>query len=260
MEKLQKLVVYLIIFVTPLLGFTNLGYEQTKVVFFVGVLSLGYLLWFVNWVVRRPKINLHFSLINIVSFLFILVLLLTAYTGVNFPNSVVGGYPYLQGWFLYLGLFLFSVYILLVKINLKDMSYLIATAASLVSLKAFFDFVLLNFFHQNVLSYAGRVVSTFGQPDFYSGFLVLTLPFQIGLKNKKRKFLKIAGLILTLIGIVISGSKIAIFLMIVYFFCNFGKKVFPGQEKVDLLCKLFNNHLFGDLICQPPIRTCLVRA
>jgi len=221
MEKLLKLIVYLIIFVTPLLGFTSIGYEQTKVVFFIGALVLEILLWFVYWLIKRPVTKIQLSPINIVSSLFILVLLLTSYTGVNFVKSMVGGYPYLQGWFLYLALFSFSLLILQLKINLKIVSYLITFSALFVSLKAILDFILMTFFYQNIPNYSDRVVSTFGQPDFYAGFLLLTLPFQIAGQPKKWKIFRLICLVMTLIAIEVSTSRTAIFLALAYFIVLF---------------------------------------
>jgi hypothetical protein len=62
-----------------------------------------------------------------------------------------------------------------------------------------------------VVTYAGRVVSTFGQPNFYAGFILLTLPFWLFLWQQKenRKKVLVVLLLFNLSAITLSQSRTA---------------------------------------------------
>jgi O-antigen ligase len=66
---------------------------------------------------------------------------------------------------------------------------------------------MLNVFEIDIINYSGRVVSTFGQPNLYSGFLLLTLPWVVlGKKPNWLVFLIIFS------GIIVSLSKASVIL------------------------------------------------
>ncbi len=197
------------IFILPLLGATNnLGYEQIKVLFFILSISL---ISFV-WILQKPKIKL--SRIGWVSVLFIIILLLTSLLGIDFRGSFLGNIPYYQGLLIYSYLFLFYLIVSNFEIKLKYYALTLTASALIVSSLAIEDWILKNLGYL-VPNYAGRVVSTFGQPNFYAGFLLLTLPFSYYLFKDSTKKLSYFGLICgfsLIIGIFVSYSRSTILL------------------------------------------------
>lgn len=213
MEKAAKILLLLTVFFTPLIyDWFNFGYEQAKVIFFILLTSLT----FIFWILGKPK--LKWDLIKTFSLIFILALLLTSITGLNLNNSLWGTEPYYQGWLTYFCLFIFSLMVSSLKIPLKYYALALTASALVVSSVALEDWVLKNLLGYNVINYAGRVVSTFGQPNFYSGFLLLTLPFSYYLfRNYKGKLggLGRLGGVISVLGIIVSDSRSAILLMMI---------------------------------------------
>ncbi|OGE64841.1 hypothetical protein A3I48_04370 [Candidatus Daviesbacteria bacterium RIFCSPLOWO2_02_FULL_36_7] len=194
------------LFFLPLIGaMGNFGYEQIKVLFFiVSITLIGF--W---WMGKDFK----WTLISITAFLFISILLITSSNGLDFKNSLLGKEPYYQGWILYVYLFLFYLMIKTFKIDLKKYALVLSISALLVSILAIYDWILLNIYSQTVPTYASRVVSTFGQPNFYAGFLLLTLPFSYYLFRVNYLGL-ISGLI-SVVGIFVSYSRSTILMALV---------------------------------------------
>lgn len=166
----MKAILLLTVFLIPLLGASNsFSYEQIKTLFFIVCTSLIGLLWMGR--------DFRWSKISILSSIFILILLLTSLLGVDPGFSFLGFQPYFQGWIIYAYLWLFSLVVAHAKIKFEHWAYVVTGSSLLVGVWAIKDWVLLNFFHQQIPAYAGRVVVSFGQPNFYAGFLLLTLPF-----------------------------------------------------------------------------------
>lgn len=189
---------------------SSFGYEQIKVLFFLLSISLIGFLW-------RGK-DFKWTLISKVAGLFILSLSLTTFTGLNLKVSVLGTEPYFQGLILYSYLFLFYLMVKTLKIQLEKYALVLSITALLVSFFAIKDWILLNILNIPVPTYAGRVVSTFGQPNFYSGFLLLTLPFSYLLYKNIGKKLQNLGLIsglVSMIGILVSYSRSTILLALI---------------------------------------------
>lgn len=203
MSTLIKIILLLTVFLIPILGANNnFGYEQIKILYFIVLTSLMGLFC--------VKKGIKWTKIKIVAGLFILSLLLTSLIGINPKDSILGNQPYFQGWILYVYLFLFFLLITWVKISFKYWAICLTVCATLVSLLAIKDFILLNIFNIQVANYAGRVVSTFGQPNFYAGFLLLTLPFAYYLRP-----IGLIGGFISIIGIFVSYSRLAILLALV---------------------------------------------
>ena len=196
------------IFLIPLLGpYQNFGYERTKVLFFILSTSLiGFI-----WLFTKPI--LKWDLIKIASLAFILILFITSGLGLDFRSSFLGTEPYFQGLALYAYLFLFSLLVSSISIKLEQAAWVLTGSAIVVSLVAIQGWVTLNIFNIPVTTYAGRVVSTFGQPNFYSGFLLLTLPFSyLLLKSsaKKLQYLGWGSILISVTAIFLSYSRSAI--------------------------------------------------
>lgn len=206
-----KFLVLLIIFITPLITpFLSYGYEQAKVVVFSYFVDITAIIFLAYLIINRSKINFKFSQINWAALNFVLILFLTSLLGLNPLTSFFGAPPYYQGFLLYLNLFTFSILIYLSKINLVQISVTLISSGLLISLLAIWQFIQLNLLGKLIPTYAGRVVSSFGQPNFYSGYILMTLPFLLYfLKNLRRNSLKLGifSLSILYIGILISGSR-----------------------------------------------------
>lgn len=215
MNNLVKILLLLIVFLTPLIGaYKNFGYEHTKVLFFIVLISL------IGLFLIREK--LKWSLIAKTAGIFIIILLMTSLTGINPGISLLGTQPYFQGVILYAYLFLFFLAVSWSKIKFEHWAMVLAGSATLVGFLAIKDWALLNLFHQPIPTYAGRVVSTFGQPNFYAGFILLTLPFTYYLlantKNKLNFWLFVGIIFLSTLSIIISQSRTsALFLIFLAF-------------------------------------------
>ncbi len=213
MASLLKFLLFLTVFLTPLLGaLKDLGYEQIKVFFFIVSISL---ISFV-WILQKPVIKL--SRIGYLSLVFIIILFLTSLLGVNPTTSILGIQPYFQGAILYAYLFLFSLIVKESRIKIEEWAKVLVGSSTIVAFLAIKDWVLLNIFHQIVPNYAGRVVSSFGQPNFYAGYLLLSLPFSYFLFKNSNRRLSYFGLIagfLSIIGIFVSYSRSAILLSLI---------------------------------------------
>lgn len=208
-NRILRSLLLITIVLIPLLGaFRGYGYEQVKVLAFLILVTLIGTVW------AFAKLKFKFNLIAASGALFIVILLITSVLGVNPRDSLLGGEPYFQGWIVYVYLYLFSLLVSSIKIKLEYYALSLVGSSLLVSALAIQDFILKNLGFE-VITYADRVVSTFGQPNFYSGFLLLTLPFCYLLFKSKQKTLSYFGLIcalLSIIGILVSFSRISIFL------------------------------------------------
>ncbi len=204
------------VFLIPLLGAVkSFGFEQTKILFFMLSITLMGFVWMGK--------GIRWTLIGKTAGIFILILLITTVIGINPRNSLLGREPYFQGWALYSYLFLFYLMVKTFKIKqvccsataLEKYALVLSIAAFFVSFLAIRDWVFLNILNIPVLTYANRVVSTFGQPNFYAGFLLLTLPFAYFLlknPNRRLQYLGWGSGLISMIGILVSYSRLAILL------------------------------------------------
>lgn len=192
------LTIFLIPIITP---FQSFGYEHSKILFFIFLTTLSGFLWI--WLLHHKKIKLRWSAIKIISLIFIIILLLTSFFGVDLLMGMLGKEPYFQGWVIYAYLWLFSLMVAVAAVKQKDWIKAFSLSSALVSLVALRQFIEINFLGQYIPTYAGRVVSTFGQPNFYSGFLLLTLPL---IPRKGYWWLVI---FLNILAIIVSQSRVA---------------------------------------------------
>lgn len=220
----------LVAFLVPFVGAVGyIGYEQAKVLVFVLLATAAGVLWLNSGV--RPR----WGKIERSGVFFILVLLFTSLSGVDIWASLLGRYPYFQGWMVYAYLFLFYLLVGSSNIPLNKWANALVLSSVAVSLFAIKDWIALNALHLSIPTYAGRVVSTFGQPNLYSGFLALSLPFYLYLiKNaegaKRRLF--VLGLIVALLAILVSESRAAILVAAFYFFWIFIVRILKDSRRV----------------------------
>lgn len=199
-----KFILLSIVLILPLASaFPNFGYEQAKVFLFVLLTSFVALLYL--WQFKKHEFK--FSLLDKVALFFILILGVTAGLGVDPRVSFLGSFPYFQGWIFYAYLYLFYLLVKQSKLSVEKWALVLTTSATLVAVLAIKDWVMINYFQIDLPTYAGRVVSSFGQPNFYSGFLLFCLPWTFLLfKQHQKGWLILPGLIL-LVGILLSGGR-----------------------------------------------------
>lgn len=247
----------LFIFLIPLIGaMGSFGYEQIKVSFFILSISLIGLLWLGR--------GLKWTRASVAAGLFILILLVTSAVGVDPKTSILGNQPYSEGWVVYAYLLLLALIVSSLGIKLKNYAFVLAASSLIVSLLAIEDWLLKNFFGFLVPSYAGRVVSTFGQPNFYGGFLLLTLPFSYLLfkdSDKRLQFLGWGSGVAALVGIMVSFSRaailLALFLLILGLFDQLKVKFKLGLAVLGILVVSiflafkFSSGIVGNEVSQP---------
>lgn len=218
-NKLFHAGLLILIFLIPLVGNSSLfGYEQAKVISFLFLLSFSVTALFISLILKNQKLDIKITPIKLTISSFLLVLTFTSFTGIDVKASIIGRYPYFQGLIVYFCLFLFFLVISSTKINYKFIVTVLITSSLFISLEAIYQWVLINYFHQPLPTYAGRVLSTFGQPNFYSGFILLTLPLHKSLWSNNRVFNSILIILISinLIAIYISHSRAAIYLALIY--------------------------------------------
>lgn len=208
MQRLLNVLLLANLFLTPLIpaefGF---GYELIKVLTFLSLTIVAGLIFV--YLLSKKKLKIHSTKIKISALLFFLILSMTSLLGIHPLESLAGKYPYFEGLILYWFLFLFYLILSESKLSLKSINQSISFSAAIVAIVAIFQFILINAFKIDIPSYSGRVVSTFGQPNLYSGFLLLSLPFAFQLKSYKYLLIGIISL-----GVVVSLSKAAIILLL----------------------------------------------
>lgn len=183
----------------------GLGFETAKVVVFI-ILVLVYIV--LNGVALKVC-----SYIKILSLVFFLLLLVTSFLGINPQSSFFGVEGYYQGLITYFFLIIFSFLVSQSRIGLNEWGRYISLGCFAVSVVSIFQFLLLSVLGINIANYSGRVVSTFGQPNFYAGFLVTCLPFLIDSLREKKNLFSLLVFLFTIASIFISFSKGAILIL-----------------------------------------------
>ncbi len=193
-------------------AFFNKGYEEIKVLGFLYSTLFISAIWLINLSIK--KINFFLPPTFVSMTFFIVALAIGAFFGLDPARSFFGASPYFQGLITFFFLYLFWLIISQVLISDRFMAQSLVFSAAGVSVVALIQYMLL----QNgnyVPLYAGRVVSTFGQPNFFAGFILLVLPFWLFLWSQKRRkeviyLTVILGMLL--LAIAISFSRTAIIL------------------------------------------------
>lgn len=254
MLRLIKAILLFAVFLTPLLQAKHpFGYEQMKVLFFMSALILCVVLLFVYSLKSSNNVFLRLKFIDKKALLFIILLFVASIFGINPVASIFGIPSYYQGFILYLFLFIFYMLIKIIKISTKDYALTLSLSSLVVSFDASLEWIQLHVFHLAIPTYNERVVSTFGQPNLYSGFLLLTLPFSVFLFSISKKSLKIIMGIIIFINIgaiVISESRASIILLILlfaFYLFKLGKR-FGVFLKLTIIFTLFSSVLFAFII------------
>jgi O-antigen ligase len=218
-KKLDSLLAFLVlgmIFLLPLIpAYFGQGYEQIKVLFFLGSSSLISAIWLVASFTNTNRFKVKNTPLEISLLLFLASLIVTSALGMNFYSSLLGNPPYFQGIIVYLYCYLLFLIISTVPAKAKSFYWVWIGSSTLVSMVAFYQWIMLNIFHFDIPTYSGRVVSTFGQPSLYSGYLLFILPVLISLMKEASSFKKrilVIVFIINIFGIVASESRGALLL------------------------------------------------
>ena len=217
-QQLFNTSLLLFIFLLPLIpAQLNRGYEEIKVLTLLyGILIIG--IFFASKLgFQKLKIVRH--TLYFWAGLMLFILLITALTGINPQQSLLGAQPYFQGWITFAFLFLLSFFIFASTLTFKQISWALILSATAVSLVAIYQYLNLQL-GMAVPTYAGRVVSTFGQPNFYAGFLLFCIPFLLALLTKPTKselFILLASFALIMAAIAVSFSRTAIIITAIIF-------------------------------------------
>lgn len=199
---------------TPLLPyFQKLGFEEIKVLFFLFGMTIFLAISFLISFKNKTNLSLDLEKKDLLQALFISWLFLTSISSSDLFGSFFGKSPYYQGFIFYLFLFVFYLFISKLPIKLEKLYLLITLDALLVSVIAIKEWGTLNILHQETLNYAGRIISTFGQPNLFSGFLVMSIPFVYQIvkhKNQNYKFLAILTIVISILAIFLSQSRSSI--------------------------------------------------
>ena len=183
--KLRELVRWGLVvglFVLPLIYWPRgygVVYELPKIVFvniWIKILVLMMVLMIIKKRLGKRLINKRLAGLVLV---FLIVVLVSLFLGVDPIKSYWGNYYRRQGWWMLLHLvsLSFLVGFLIDKKNLKLMIKAISIGGGLVSLVA----VIEGFYH-----WSNSVSAGFGNPNFLGGYLLVSLPLTIYLiKNAK---------------------------------------------------------------------------
>lgn len=215
-KPLILLTIFLIPLFQPVFGF---GYEQIKVFVFLVLTSVVGLLWIKDHL-RQPKLyRFQYSEIRLSAIIFLLVLFISSLKSDDPISSLIGKQPYYQGFILYAYLLLFGIFVSIYQVSFVNISKTLTAASFFVALFAIKDLVLYKFLNQTIALYSDRIISTFGQPNFYAGFLLICLPFIFYLTsrpgNVRLNSWKLFGaitLLLSILSIGISQSRSALVL------------------------------------------------
>lgn len=214
MQSLISVILLLTVFLVPLIPATGgFGFEQAKILIFLGLVSVAGGIWAVWWFRYPTQPLVRWSKPKLVGVIFLFILLVASMLGVEPLKSVIGAAPYFQGWLIYAYLFLLYLLVSHLKVPLLHWAIVYTASATVVAAIAIREWLMVNLWNQPLLTYGGRVGSTFGQPNFYSGFILMALPFYLFLfQQKKGRFIVALSFWIALFGAIISVSRVTFLL------------------------------------------------
>lgn len=163
---------------------------------------------------------------NIIFLLFLIINIISSYLGMDFEHSLLGSYYRSDGVVLLICLFLLSfifyMYFELTGRNDRGFMFVDTILKSAFIVGALGVIQFISFYFKLIpteWTFDGRITSTLGHPNFLSGFLLLCTPLieQSSFTGRKRLVLKIIFFIV----ILLTFSRLSIFLLLFYFIVNF---------------------------------------
>jgi O-antigen ligase len=194
------------------------GFEVSKVIFFNRGTEIIFIICLILLIVKKKKLKKINRKVDWLILGFYLCLLISTLVNKNFEENFWGSNFRRMGfftWIHFLILYWVGVEFLRKKDNLKVIIALLfgtLIEAIFVIYQGFGLWIL----KEPILTYAGRVVGSFGQPNFVAGYLLICLPWLFYLLKKyKKKWLWII-ISLILIAIVFTQARWSIMLAILF--------------------------------------------
>lgn len=219
LKRAFNYLVYFCLFLTPIIFIPaiNLSYALPKVVVFRSCVMLMLLLYVFRVLIERKAEILSVFLrrdVKILMLSFLGVLALGILASKSPTLSFWGSYYRMMGGFMYFHLFLFFLLLVLnfhTKEQWKRAIEVLATGVIVIFLYSFiklFGFNEAGFYIAE--SAFDRIVSTFGQPNYLGGYMVMMsfLTFAYYLLTKKKWVLVVVGL--SILSLVMSESRAAL--------------------------------------------------
>ncbi len=215
----------LLLFTLPIIfsPVTYLAFELPKILilYFFSALSIYFLAKSGYSLTKLTKIHKLFLI-------FLLWIIFTSIIGLSFQQSFWGSYFRMQGilsWICYTILFFISGKVFSDAYFRRHVCLAILVSATFTAILALIQFIGLWFLGNNTqLLYSGRVISTFGQPNFLGAYLVMSLPFVWYLYNHTPLSLRARFV-----------SGVAIFIIILGIFSTFSRSAYLGLAILALI-------------------------
>lgn len=211
----MEFLISLLIIFTPLVydrSFYN-PYELPKFILIVlGAWVLAVIEAFLVYKNKKRVKSLNY--LSVLVLIYTAIVFLADILGVNWLNSIKGSYWRHQGFLLLLSGVV--IYFLIFFNRERDGFFkkVIIVSNFLVAGFGFWDGVKLNILKDfGVANYQGRIVGTMGSPIFLSGYLIITLPFLLLLKNKFLAFILFLINLIVLFWTDTKASLITLFLL-----------------------------------------------
>lgn len=216
-HNFYTLILCSLIFLLPLTSsIIDLGFEYSKLVLFLILASLATLIF-----ISIQKKYTALTPIKKTYFVFLFLLSITSLFGIYPLLSITGEHPYYQGLITYYYLALFTYLIShATQPQKKLIISSVVVSSLLLSLITIKQFILINFLNYPLPTYSGRVVATFGQPNFLAGYLVVTLPFILFFSQKTflRRLVLVLLLFIQSLAIILTESRASIAILILLLF------------------------------------------
>jgi O-antigen ligase len=189
------------------------AFEPPKVVFFQLMVLVSFLVWCLG---KKKNVFKKNTDLKLILFIWFLVIFLTSILGFSFKRSFWGSEFRLFGILTFLELVVFALLVGGIseeKKNREKIIFFLTAGSFLVGLGAVYQMVLMAL-GKDVLTYAGRVMGSLGQPNWLGGYQAAVLPFVFWeIKRNKglgRIFFSLVATVL-LVSIILSFSRSALF-------------------------------------------------
>lgn len=181
-EKLQKTIEYLVIilvFLLPLsfIYFTYDIFELPKVVILRFFTFLVLLFIFLK-ILKEGKFNLRYTYYDLPIFFTVISLFISSILSTNLRDSFYGEYLRRMGFINILNIILFYYIIVFFfkETQIKKIIISILISSFIISLYTILQFLKIDLFPSG-----GKIISTFGNPVFLAGFLIMVIPLSLGM-------------------------------------------------------------------------------
>ncbi len=219
-------------------------FEHPKTYFLYSILSLLILL-LMPILTKKNHITLYLKATFTKSYLFFLSALITAsILGASFSRSIFGTVYRTDGILTFIALLLlaFVLYVLCSENTFlqSKVENAFVRSSVIVAIIAILHFAFVSYIIKNQTTlYDQRAVGTFGQPNFLAGYLLLSIPIFIKVKNTLSNKFIYTYVIAIALALVLSFSKSAIILSILYLLFLYFKNKLSKNDKILVFAATF---------------------